>query len=148
MRRDYFTLRVTGIDGDETSIPTVTILYEGPTEQLESRLSMDEPSEVDIAYRLRDPLDSDDPMGVVGLADRITGEYVFELNAAAEDVLEFIDAARAYEKAADGDVRFRVVIETAGDEPVRTYDKSTLLVYDADGELLRGHSLLPSGVEL
>lgn len=150
MRRDYFTLQVTELD-DDTEIPTVTVMYEGPPAQLEKRLAANsdplEASAIDITYRLRDPIESAEPTGVVALANRMTGEYVFEMNASADDVLSFVDAARAYGNATEEDRRFRVVIETETGR-LKAYDKSTLLVYDTDGELLRGRSLLPSGVEL
>jgi hypothetical protein len=151
MRRDYFTLAVDGVAGEEPTRPVVTITYEGPTEQIETRLqkgsSMLEDGDVDVAYRLREPLESADAGGVVAIADRVTGEYVFELNAGAADVLAFVDAAREFGDRTDSESRYRIVLETE-DEHLVTYDKSTLLVYDPDGNLLRGKSLIPSGVEI
>jgi hypothetical protein len=151
MRRDYFTLTVDGVEGSEAARPVVTVTYEGPTEQLESRLQKDstllDDEEVDVAYRLQDALDADDPAGVVALADRVTGEYVFELNADADDVFDFVDAAREFGDASDTETRYRIVLET-DDDHLAVYDKSTLLVYDADGNLLRSKSLIPSGVEI
>ncbi len=151
MRRDYFTLTVDGVATDEPQRPVVTITYEGPTEQLESRLtkggSLLSEEEVDVAYRLKDPLDADSPEGVVALADRMTGEYVLELNADADSVFEFIEAAREFGAERDNDDRYRIVLET-DDGHLATYDMSSLLVYDSDGDLLRGESLIPSGVEL
>lgn len=151
MRRDYFTLTVDGMDADDPQRPVVTITYEGPTGQLESRLtkgdSVLESDEIDVAFRLKEPLDSEEANGVVAIADRVTGEYVFELNATAGDVFSFVEAAREFGQRSDSENRYRIVLETE-DEHLATYDKSTLLVYDADGELLRGQSLIPSGVEL
>ena len=40
------------------------------------------------------------------------------------------------------------LILEAGGELVAEYEKRTLLVYADDGELLRNHSLIPSGVEI
>ncbi|WP_178917438.1 DUF5793 family protein [Natronomonas gomsonensis] len=151
MRRDYFTLTVDGMDADDPQRPVVTITYEGPAGQLESRLtkadSVLESDEIDVAFRLKEPLDSEEANGVVAIADRVTGEYVFELNATAGDVFSFVEAAREFGQRSDSESRYRIVLETE-DEHLATYDKSTLLVYDADGELLRGQSLIPSGVEL
>ncbi|MUV86755.1 hypothetical protein GJ631_09295 [Natronomonas sp. CBA1123] len=151
MRRDYFTLTVDGMDADDPQRPVVTITYEGPVGQLESRLtkadSVLESDEIDVAFRLKEPLDSDEANGVVAIADRVTGEYVFELNATAGDVFSFVEAAREFGQRSDSESRYRIVLETE-DEHLATYDKSTLLVYDADGDLLRGQSLIPSGVEL
>ncbi|QLD87536.1 hypothetical protein HWV07_00190 [Natronomonas salina] len=151
MRRDYFTLTVDGVAGAGAERPVVTIAYEGPTDQLETQLSKGDSilddEEIDVAYRLQDALEDDDPTGVVAIADRVTGEYAFELNADADDVFAFIDAAREFGDTSDSEDRYRIVVEADGDR-LATYDKSTLLVYDAEGELLRSRSLIPSGVEI
>ena len=151
MRRDYFTLEVDGVAGERAERPSLTITYEGPAEGLESRLTkggaIREADEVDVAFRLRDRLGDDEPLGVLGLADRVTGEYVCEVDAPAEDVFAFVDAAREYGEGADVEDRYRIVVRSDA-RGLASYDKSTLLVYDAEGELLRGESLIPSGVEL
>lgn len=156
MRRDYFELDVDNVDwteaGGDPEQPLVEIDFRGPEDLLRERLTgadgeLMSGEEIDVAFRLQGPSDDPDVVGVVGVTDRITGEFVLELNEGADDVLQFIDAARAYGEAVDGDGRYRVEIETAGD-PLVTYEKSTFLVYDADGSLLRHESLIPSGVEL
>ncbi|MES3517331.1 MAG: DUF5793 family protein [Natronomonas sp.] len=150
MRRDYFTTQTDGVDSDETSKPTLTVSYEGPDEQLRERLDAvdgDDGDGIDITYRLRDPLDADDAEGVLAFTNRITGEYVLEINLDADTVLSFVDAAVEYGDEANGDGRYRTIIKTE-QEPVATFDESTLLVYDSNGDLLRGRSLIPSGVEL
>jgi hypothetical protein len=157
MRRDYFTLTVDGVGGGSDRRPVVTVGYEGPAGQLETRMTkgealLDDP-EVDVGYRLRGDGDGDgdgdddDPDGVLAVADRVTGEYLLELNAPSADVFGLVEAAREFGQAADTEERYRIVVERDGEELV-TYDKSTLLVYDDDGELLRSRSLIPSGVEL
>ena len=157
MRRDYFTLTVDGVGGESDRRPVVTVGYEGPAGQLETRMTkgealLDDP-EVDVGYRLRGDGDSDgdgdddDPDGVLAVADRVTGEYLLELNAPSADVFALVEAAREFGQTADTEERYRIVVERDGEELV-TYDKSTLLVYDDDGELLRSRSLIPSGVEL
>lgn len=151
MRRDYFTLDVDGVEGSESTRPVVTVAYEGPSEQLESRLrkgdSLLGEAEVDVAYRLLGAPEDDEAGGVVALADRVTGEYVLELNAPADAVFDFVAAAREFGDRHDDEHRYRIVLET-DDGALATYDKSTLLVYDVDGELLREESLIPSGVEI
>ena len=154
MRRDYFTLTVDGVGGESDRRPVVTVGYEGPAGQLETRMTkgealLDDP-EVDVGYRLRGDGDGgsdDDPDGVLAVADRVTGEYLLELNAPSADVFALVEAAREFGQTADTEERYRIVVECDGEELV-TYDKSTLLVYDDDGELLRSRSLIPSGVEL
>lgn len=158
MRRDYFELdvdNVTWVDGGgDPKKPLVRIDFRGPREELERRLS--DPSgtylaakETDVAFRLQDSLEESDAGGVVSVTNRITGDFVLELNQTADDVLTFIRAAREYgHTAADSDDgRYRVEVSIDGDDVV-AYEKQTFLVYDAQGNLLRSHSLIPSGVEL
>ncbi|MDQ2053135.1 MULTISPECIES: DUF5793 family protein [Halobellus] len=158
MRRDYFELDVENIDwvenGGDPKKPLVRIAFHGPKDVLERRLSDPDgtyldASETDVAFRLQDPLDEPGAAGVVSVTNRITGDFVLELNESADDVLTFIRAAREYgrDTADSEDGRYRVEVSIDG-ENVVVYEKQTFLVYDADGNLLRSHSLIPSGVEL
>ncbi|MEM4780333.1 MAG: DUF5793 family protein [Halalkalicoccus sp.] len=156
MRRDYFTLDVRGIDwveeGGPPATPTVVIDFEGPSDELETRLTgfddeLLSAKQTDVALRLQGDVEEAGTMGVVSVTNRVTGDFVLELNERAEDVLRFIRAARAYGKEADSDERYRVRILVDGEE-LAVYEKSTFLVYDREGSLLRQHSLIPSGVEL
>jgi hypothetical protein len=152
MRRDYFTLTVDGVSGEGHRRPVVTVGYEGPANQLETRMtkggSLLGESEVDVGYRLQESSDTENGTGgVLAIADRVTGEYALELNAEADDVFAVVEAAKEYGQTADVEDRYRIVVESDGDH-LATYDKSTLLVYNHEGELLRSRSLIPSGVEL
>ena len=158
MRRDYFELTVEHVGwveaGGDPEQPTVRIDFHGPDGLLEDRLTGPEgemlaAAETDVSFRLRDETaDEDNSTGVVAVTNRVTGEFVLELNEEADDVLRFIRAAREYGRHADdGDGRYRVHIAVDG-EPLTAYDKRTFLVYDAEGNLLRSESLIPSGVEL
>ena len=156
MRRDYFTLEVRNVDwvedGDEAKKPTVIIDFEGPSSTLRERLTgtdddLLDAEETDVAFRLQGPMDGD-AAGVVSVTNRITGDFVLELNQDADDVLKFITAAREYGKeSGDMDGQYHVEISINGDD-LAEYDKSTFLVYNNEGNLLRQHSLIPSGVEL
>lgn len=148
MRRDYFTL-ATGVQPDDEERPTMRITYEGPFEEFEPRLrrgdSWLDSEEIDITYRLQAPLGSDGPMGVLAIANRVTGEYVLELNAPSNVIFALTDAVGESE---EGDTPYRVIIERDDGSEIASYDKSTLLIYDHEGELLRERSLIPSGVEI
>lgn len=156
MRREHFTLDVDNVDWveaeGEPQKPSVTIDFTGPATDLRERLTgpdgtLLDAGETDAALRLQGPLGEETP-GVVSVTNRVTGDFVLELNQDAEDVLRFIQAARSYGEAATDDVgRFAVAIRIDGEDVV-TYDKETFLVYDDEGNLLRHHSLIPSGVEL
>ncbi|ELZ85626.1 hypothetical protein C453_07413 [Haloferax elongans ATCC BAA-1513] len=157
MRRDYFELDVRDVDWygeDEPPLqPTVSIDFYGPAEELRERFvgpdgELLAAEELDATLRLQGSVDDPETTGVVSVTNRVTGDYVMELNAPAEDVLQFIGAAREYGRTSDhDDGRYRVDVAIEGDH-FATFEKSTFLVYDVDGNLLRGQSLIPSGVEL
>lgn len=149
MRRDYFTLQATNLDAD--GVPTVSIDFEGPADELVGRLTDadGEPlsgEQIDVAYRLQGPVD-ESSAGVVAVTNRVTGEFILELNADSDDVLQFVDAAREYGKELGDEHRYQIRVAVDGESRFE-HEKETFLVYDADGELLRQHSLIPSGVEL
>lgn len=156
MRREHFTVTVSNIEWAETNgeprKPDVSIDVTGSTTMLRERLTgpdgeLLDAGETDVSLRLQAPLDTD-TTGVISVANRITGEFVLELNETAENVLTFIQAARGYgESETEDDGRYEVEILLEGEQFV-TYDKQTFLVYDVDGNLMRQHSLIPSGVEL
>jgi len=141
MRRDYFTvdIQASATDNDD---PMLAIVYDGPTGALRERLTKVDGGtldgeEIDVTFR-RQP-ESD---GVLSLTNRLTGEYVFEATAPTGDIDALVSAADAQE-----DPQFTVRL-TDGEDESRTYELRTLLVYDPDGSLLRGQSLIPGGVEL
>jgi len=156
MRREQFDLDVRNHEwvdtGDDPRQPLARISVTGTTEQLHDRLTGADgdrlPADmVDVAFRLTGSFE-DDPTaaGVVSVANRLTGDFIFETNEDAADVFQFIHAASEYGRKTDSGGRYR--IEIVADGETITYDKDTFLVYDDDGELLRGQSLIPSGVEL
>ncbi|WP_293032474.1 DUF5793 family protein [Natronococcus sp.] len=155
MRREHFTLDVSNVDWVETdgepAKPSVSIDFTGPATALRERLTgpdgdVLEASETDASLRLQGPL-GEETVGVVSVANRTTGEFLLELNEDAGNVLRFIRAARGYGEDGSDDGRYEIEILFDGEEFV-SYDKGTFLVYDEDGNLLRQHSLIPSGIEL
>lgn len=141
MRRDHFTVAAE----PARDPPTVTVSFDGPAGTLTERMADDgvpAAEDVDVVLRLQGPVDGSDTVGAFSLTRRLTGEYLLEANAEAGPILDVVAAARDAEPA-----RYAVEIDRPENDPV-TYEKETLLVYDADGSLLRQHSLIPSGVEL
>ena len=143
MRRDYVTVEVVLDEGGDDSPPVLAVTVdEGAatvpevfTEPADSPL---EAGDVDVALR-RDG----DGGGVLSIARRLTGEFLLEANVDPEAIAELVEAAGARH----GETRYRLVL--GGDSrPERSLGKRTLLVYDADGNLEREASLIPSGVEL
>jgi hypothetical protein len=148
MRRDHFTVVAESLDPAEADSPALDIEYDGPEETLTAQLTEDgddqiTASNVDAAFRFQDDHESTDAMGVCSLTHRVTGEYLLEFNATGEDILDLVAAAR--EETDEGSYQIR--INRTDGEPI-VYGLDALLVYDADGNLLRQHSLIPSGVEL
>ncbi|MFC7134501.1 MULTISPECIES: DUF5793 family protein [Salinibaculum] len=146
MRRDHFTLTATHTDPSADGVPTLVLQYDGPGGTLTARLEdetgqVPDRSDIDAAFRLQTPLSDDDATGVFSVSRRLTGDYVFEAAASADDILAVVDAAR--EESGEYSLR----IERPGASPV-TVSLETLLVYDTGGELLRQQSLVPGGVEL
>lgn len=158
MRREHLELTVSGVgwvetDGDPekptvhidaTAAEAADLLADRLTDSDELVLAA---SDMDIAVRLLEHADGEDATGVVSVTDRLTGEFILELNENADDVLSFITAARKYGEQSEEDGRYTVHI-TADGETLAEFEKTTFLVYNEDGDLLRRHSLIPSGVEL
>jgi len=140
MRREHFTLQSPNVAADP---PTFVVTYDGPVSELTDRLEGGDLSggDTDAAFRLQDPVEADNATGVFSLTRRLTGEYLLEANTGSSGILGLVDAAR------EEDGSYRIRLEHRGDDDL-VLDKETLLVYDASGNLLRHHSLIPGGVEL
>ncbi len=156
MRRDYFTLEAKNVDwieeGGDPQLPTVRVDFQGPETDLREGFEKPEgdildAEETDISFRLQSDSDAADAEGVVGVTNRVTGDFIFELNVDAADVFEFLGAARRYAEETEDAANYRVELYLDGESFV-SYEKDTFLVYTRDGDLLRSQSLIPGGVEL
>jgi hypothetical protein len=157
MRRDYFSVEIHNIGRNEAGedgeprCPTLDITFDGPPTALDDRLTNEEgdrpSSTIDVTCRLLDSAEDPDANGVIGVTDRQTGDFLLEANVDAEEVLEFVRAAREYGTETEGSERYRMCITGENGEIVR-HDESTFLLYNDEGDLVRRHSLIPSGVEL
>jgi hypothetical protein len=162
MRREDITLAVSDADRadeeEEAPKPTLSLLLDDDPGTLARRLELEDgeslsASETDVTVRLNADLQNPGGSGVVAVTNRITGEYVLECNTDVETVIEFARAARRHREATDDDALYAVELcageaADANATTVATYEKRTLLVYGESGELLREHSLIPSGVEI
>ncbi|MFC7071829.1 DUF5793 family protein [Halovenus rubra] len=147
MRRDNFTVTVRLPDSDGR--PALDIEYTGPAMTLTNQLTDESddpyaPEKIDTAFRLQGSLDKEDTTGVFSLTHRVTGEYLLEVNAPAETVFDLIHTARDTNE----DTSSYILHIERGDKKPISHEMDTLFVYDSDGDLLRQHSLIPSGVEL
>lgn len=138
MRRDYFTLDVTIEEGTK---PRVTVYFDGPMESFEDRLRPLDTDQLDIAYRLLDDSMAVGESGVLAVTNRVTGDFILECNADAGTISRLVDAA----KGNDGCYLFSI---RGNGRELLSGDRSIFLVYSTEGDLLRQHSLIPSGVEM
>lgn len=155
MRRQEFTLTTRHVEpgsGDETApLPTLRMQYEGPGSNLRAGLEGGDgtpltESDIDVSLRLKGDLHDVDA-GVLGVSDRLTGDYICECNVDAERILEFLEATKRRASAVEGSPKYRIQF-VAGTTPVRTFEMDTFLVYAGSGELRESVSLLPNGVQL
>lgn len=156
MRREEFTLETRHVDpesGAETApLPTLRLEFDGPAAELRSAFEGADgtplsESDLDVSLRLTSPFEATDPDGVLAVTNRLTGDFVCELNVATGRIFEFLAAAKRRGAAVDGSPRFRVQFFAEG-SPVRTNELDTFLVYTESGDLRESESLLPSSVEL
>lgn len=135
MRRDALSASV---DGN-----TIRIEWSGSKDQLETAFESPvrnqySPADIDIAYRMQPSRHPAASGGVLSLTDAMTGTYLFEVNMSPSSIKELVQAAD------DG----YVVEMRHDDETIATVLKETLLVYGADGTLIRERSLIPDHVEI
>lgn len=148
--RDYFTLDVTT---GERAKPQVTVSFDGPSEQFMEQLGVDtgpgpslDADRLDVSYRLHDDSMAPGTSGVFAVTDRVTGDFILECNADAGTIDRLVTAAREHDDSTtDGQYQFTL---TVNEQEVLSCDRDLFLVYSTEDELLRQHSLIPSGVEL
>ncbi len=148
--RDYFALDVTA---ESTTTPVIRVTFDGPVSSLVGSdddgtavFDIDDPERLDMSYRIHDTAMTDDTSGVLAVTDRVTGDFILECNCSAEKIAALVGAARESD-AHQGDGLYQFTL-TINDEDILSVDRDLFLVYNVDGDLLRQHSLIPSGVEL
>lgn len=156
MRREEFGLETRHVEpasGVETApLPTLRLEFEGEPGELRSAFEGVDgtplaAADLDVSLRLQDPIDTADPDGVLAVTNRLTGDFLCELNVSASTILEFLSAARRRGSAVDGPAKYRLRVIADG-SPIRTDELDTFLVYTQTGDLKESESLLPSSVQL
>lgn len=155
MQRDTFRMDVgkTGwlAAGGQSEQPVLNLYFDGPRtrlkELLTSRLRDDiSAEELDVSFRFLSPASEADT-GVFSLSDRVTGDFILECEGAADSIRTFVQTVGEYANRSGRDAQYEVQIR-ADTNVVASFEKELLLVYNADGTLLRHASLIPSGVEM
>ena len=155
MQGDQFTIGFTTteltVTGADSGQPVLRLSFDGSRgslqELLRERLRDDISEEaVDVSFRSLSPIDKMGE-GVLSLSDRVTGAYVLEIRTQREPILEFVHSVREYADRTGHEAAYRIVMQ-ANAETVTVFEKTLLLVYDANGTLRRHASLIPSDIEL
>lgn len=146
MDRESFDVSVDA-SGDGWPLLTIDVAATaGAASDVDARLSSPDgvalpAADVDVTYRET----AGERAGVLALSNRLTGEFVLEAPAESGRIAALVEAVIETDGADAGHYRLAV---TTADGSTTTYEKETLLVYDAEGNLLRARSLIPGGVEL
>jgi hypothetical protein len=142
-------------DGDagatHSDRPTLVIQFDGSSDHLYEELTArlrENTSAEDIEVSFRFLGDGDDAeTGVLALTDRVTGDYILECDGDPRTIQELIRAVREDTEYIDESAQYTVQIRSTTDR-LTHFAKELLLVYDADGTLLRHRSLIPSDIEI
>lgn len=131
--------------------PVLHLQFGGHSEELIDQMSKtgtgnEYPEDIDIAFQLRTSPDDSNATGVLAVSDRLTGEYLLELEVATERIFAFVRCVHEYADATGDEVEYIVSLD-AEDGTAMEFQKNVLLVRMTDGELYRSRSLIPPWVE-
>lgn len=131
--------------------PVLRIQFEGArthlTDQLRAQLRTGTSAEdIDISFRSLGPSTTAE-RGVLAVTDRVTGDYIFECEGDVELIHDLIKTVGEYADSPGETTAYAVEIRARNDV-VSEFSKEVLLVYTADGTLLRDKSLIPGHIEM
>lgn len=156
MLHDEFELTLAHVDWIETEEepvrPTLAIRSVDSPACLKKRLTRPdsallEADEIDVTFRYPSPLHEYDTRGVLAVSSNVTGDFVLEASIGDTLFQNLVQTARYYGDVTGRDTTYAVWL-VVHDELLVEYEKQILLVYGADGTLLRHHSLIPNGIEI
>lgn len=155
MRRDKLSVELVNAHCPERSEPRpprFVVRFDGPEAELASQFhnpggSVYTPEQLDVSFREQPPSNGPPSTGVFSVSDRLTGEFLFEVNASTGLIGAFSDAVRRYAETIDAPPQYEVALWAAGTERA-VFTKDTFLVFQQDGTLLRHHSVIPTSIEL
>lgn len=155
MERDHLRFEVdrTGRTDAEEGFdqPVLRIQFEGAQTQLADQLTAQlregtTAEDIDISFRFLGP-STKAQRGVLALTDRVTGDYMFECDGDGEPIHDLIQTVRERADSTGETAAYAVEIR-ARNGVVSDFSKEVLLVYTADGTLLRHDSLIPGHIEM
>lgn len=151
----HWDLHTSHTDWIETGgIPLTPVLhlgFSGHSEELIDQLpntgtGNEYPDDIDVAIQLRTSPDDSNATGVLAVSDRLTGEYLLELEVAAERIFAFVRCVHEYADATGDEVGYIVSLD-AEDGTAMEFQKHVLLVRMTNGDLYRSRSLIPPWVD-
>lgn len=156
MRRGRLSVALTNVDWVESELPPeqpyLSITFDGPEEELKERFRKSKdsgytPDDLDFCYRIQQSSHPTVSGGVFSVSDRLTGEYLFEIDVSVKTIEKFVYAVRRYATTRDEETRYGVEIRV-GNRPVAEFGKEIFLVYGSERTLLRHRSLIPDEIEI
>jgi len=138
--------------GEDPIQPILTVPYTDSPSTLRGRLATPDGSplsaeQIDVTFRHNSPPQDAHRHGILGISNNVTGDFILEYRTDPTPIQTLVQAARQYAKESQQDVIYTLRV-TTGAEEMTSYEKHILLVYDADGTLLKHHSLIPNDIEL
>jgi hypothetical protein len=104
------------------------------------------PSTVDVTFRLQADQDGLNVDGILAVANT-RGDYIVECEGHGGQVLKIVDVANQYADRLNDIGQYELCIE-ANDGLVKRWIEVALILYSAEGEVLREQCLIPPGLEV
>jgi hypothetical protein len=136
---------------DLPQVPILKITFDGSSSECREHLSETSlvrimPSTVAVTFRLQAEQDGLNVDGILGVASR-SGEYIVECEGHGGQVLKVVKSANRYADRLNDTGLYELWIE-ANDGLVERWVEGTLILYSAEGEVLKEQSLIPPGLHL
>jgi hypothetical protein len=155
MYRKQWTLSTDNTDwvnnADLPHIPLLKITFDGSISECHKHLSETSlvrqmPSTVAVTFRLQAEQDGLNVDGILGIANT-RGDYIIECEGHGGQVLEIVDVANQYADRLNDMGQYELWIE-ANDGLVKRWVEVALILYSAEGKVLREQCLIPPGLDI
>lgn len=138
--------------GGRPLTPVLHLRFDGHSEVMIDQLpdtgtGNEYPEDFDVSFQLQTSLDDSDANGVLAVSDRLTGEYLLELEVAAKQIFDFVRSVHQYADETGKEVQYIVSLD-ADNGTAMEYSKQVLITRMTDGGLYRSRSLIPTWVDI
>jgi hypothetical protein len=155
MYENQWTLSTDNTDwvnnADLPQVPTLRITFDGSSSECrdhldETSLVRGMPATVDVTFRLQADQDGLNVDGILAVANN-RGDYIVECEGHGGQVLKIVDVANQYADRLNDIGQYELCIE-ANDGLVKRWIEVALILYSAEGKVLREQCLIPPGLEV